>query len=92
MINTIEGSPNKIALIPKPKSVQIEAGTLNLKHVFRVSDNSGPDIIFAQFINKACLHGIDYRCINSSDPLSEIVIKKSPAMEAKRKLFACNPP
>ena len=77
MINAFGSSPDQIALIPKPKSVQIEKSMLKLAQVFRISDNSSTGHDYSQFVNTADLQGIDYKCINSSDKNSEIVIKKS---------------
>jgi hexosaminidase len=83
MINTIGGSPNQIALIPKPKSFQIEKATLKLNQVFRIFDNSLSGHDYTHFLNTGCLHGIDYKCINSSYERSEIIIKKSRGTEIK---------
>ena len=77
MIDAAGINPDQIALIPKPKSVQTGEGVLNLKHVFRISDNSSPGHDYARFVNEIWMHGIDYKCINSSDAGSEIKIRYS---------------
>ena len=51
MINADGNSPDQIALIPKPKSVQIEKSMLRLAQVFRISDNSSSGHDYSQFIN-----------------------------------------
>jgi hexosaminidase len=70
-------TPDQIAIIPKPKSVQKNDGILNLKHVFRISENSTNGYDWARFVNETWMHGIDYKCINSSDEKCEITIRKS---------------
>lgn len=77
MMNISGIGADKIAVIPKPKSVQTEAGVLNMKRVFRISDNSSPEHNYARFINEDWMNGIDYKCINSTDEKSEIIIRKS---------------
>ena len=67
-------SPDQIALIPKPVSVQPEKGTLKLTKLFRILDGSSSGRDYAQFINTGCLDGMDYKCINASDERSEILI------------------
>lgn len=74
LINARGVSPDNIAIIPKPRSVQTEEGILNLKHVIRISDKSASGNDYARFVNATWMHGIDYRCINSSDVKSEISI------------------
>ena len=70
-------SPSGIAVIPKPRSIQIEKSTYTLKQVFRIFDTSLSGNDYAQFMNTACLTGIDYKSINASDEKSEIIIRKS---------------
>ena len=41
------------------------------------SENSSTGYDWAQFVNEAWMHGIDYKCINSSDEKCEITIRKS---------------
>jgi hexosaminidase len=83
MINAEGVIPDQLALIPKPGSVQIEKGTLKLEQIFRIFDSSSSGHDYAQFMNTGCLHGIDYKCINSSDERSEIIIRKSGAPEKR---------
>jgi hexosaminidase len=77
MISAAGGSPDQIALIPKPSSLQTDKTTLKLEQVFRIFDGSSSGQDYAQFINTGCLNGIDYKCINSSDEKSEVFIRKS---------------
>ena len=83
MINAEGVSPDQIALIPKPKSVVVEKAALKLKKVFRIYDGSSGGQDYARFINTGCLKGIDYKCINSSDDKSEIIIRKSSGIDIK---------
>ncbi len=77
MINAKGENPDRIALIPKPVSVQIEKTSLKLGQVVRISDGSSSGNDYAKIMNSGTLNGIDYKCINSSDDGSEIIIKKS---------------
>jgi hexosaminidase len=77
MINATGANPGQIALIPKPGFVQIEKTTLQLKQVIRINNNSPSGHDYAKFLNTPCLQGIDYKCVNSSDEKSEIIIRKS---------------
>jgi hexosaminidase len=83
LFNAVAENTHQIALIPKPKSVQIEKNTLKLGQVFRIFDSSSSGHDYAQFINMGGLNGINYKCVNSSDSKSEIIIKKSAATEIK---------
>jgi hexosaminidase len=83
MMNAPGASPDQIALIPKPRSVQTEETRFRLAQVFRINDNSVSGHDYAQFINEAFQHAIDYKCINSSDDKSEIIIRKSGGKEIK---------
>jgi hexosaminidase len=83
ILNTIGGVPDQMALIPKPKSVQIEKTTFKLPQVFRVFDSSTPGHDYAQFLNMASLNGINYKCIKSANIKSEVIIKKSAGKESK---------
>jgi hexosaminidase len=85
IINAIGGNPNQIALIPKPKSITIEKTTLQLEKVFRIFDSSSSGSDYAQFLNMGRLKGLDYKCINSSDNKSEIIIKKQGGTEIKER-------
>jgi hexosaminidase len=77
LINAKGVNPEQIALIPKPVSVLMEKTSLKLNKVIRIKDSSLPGHDYAKFLNTACLQGIDYKSINSSDDKSEIIIKKS---------------
>jgi hexosaminidase len=83
IVNAIGVMSGQIALIPKPKSVQIEKTTLKLEKVFRIFDSSASGHDWAQFMNTGCLNGTNYKCINSSADKSEIIIKKSGGTEIK---------
>jgi hexosaminidase len=83
MFKGVAVTPDQIAMIPKPKSVQIEKNTFRLGQVFRISDNSSSGNEYAQFFNMEGLNGIHYKCISSSDNKSEIIIKKSDSKETK---------
>jgi hexosaminidase len=83
MINAEGANADRIALIPKPKSVVVEKATLKLENVFRIFDSSSAGQDYARFINTGWLHEIDYKCINSSDKISEIIVRRSPGPELK---------
>ena len=83
MIGANGVTPGHMALIPKPYSVKSAEGTFKLKHVFRIVNSTSPGHDYARFVNNAGLHGIDYKCINSSDEGSEIVIGSSAEAGAK---------
>ncbi len=67
--------PGQIALIPKPRTIESQKGTLNLPQVFRVYQGISGDMDYVPFLNSIYQAGIDYKCINSSDAGSEIVIR-----------------
>ena len=71
--------PDQIAIIPKPLSLQSDKGTLKLTKLFRIFDGSSSVRDYAQFVNTGCLNGMDYKCINSSDERSDIIIQTSGA-------------
>jgi hexosaminidase len=66
---------NSVDLVPKPKSLQNGKGIFTLKRVFRV-ENSEFKYNYARFLNTVYFEGLDYNCINSSDKMSEIKIRK----------------
>ena len=66
---------DSVDLVPKPKSLQIREGILTVKRVFRV-ENSEFKYDYARYLNSVYFEGLDYNCINSSDKMSEIKIKK----------------
>jgi len=66
---------DSVDLVPKPKSLQIREGILIVKRVFRV-ENSEFKYDYARYLNSVYFEGLDYNCINSSDKMSEIKIKK----------------
>jgi hexosaminidase len=77
IIGTTAANTGQIALIPKPVSAQTEKGSLKMGQVLRVYDSSSSKHDYAGFINEGCKPGIDYKCINSTDTGSEIIIRKS---------------
>jgi hexosaminidase len=76
-VNVLAGNPDRISLIPKPRSVQNGNNFFRMTRVFRISDKSSPGHNYARFVNSAGLSGIDFKCINSTADDSEIKIKKS---------------
>ncbi len=68
---------DRISIIPKPTSLKIENSSLKLENVFRIHDTSGKNNSWAGFVNNLSVGGIDFKCINSNDPKSEITISIS---------------
>lgn len=83
VVNATGAKPDKIALIPKPLSVQMEKSALKLNKVIRINDISLSGNDYAKFLNTGCIQGIDYKSVNSKDDKSEIIIRKSSGTAVK---------
>jgi hexosaminidase len=70
-------NPGRLAVIPRPLSMQYENTTLHLKQVFSVSDKSSPKHSFAEFLNSVSLPGLEYKCIESARGTGDITINIS---------------
>jgi hexosaminidase len=73
----------RLSLIPRPVSVQYENSKFHLKQVFSVAEKSLPGHEFAEFLNSACLPGVDYKCIESVRGKGDITIHISSGTGAR---------
>jgi hexosaminidase len=82
VFSAFSAGKDQIAIVPKPRSVKTETASLKLNNVFHICDISGKDQHWASFVNNIAITGIDYKCVSSTDPKSEITISISPGSAA----------
>ena len=90
MASVGSAAPDQIAIIPKPKSVTPGKPVFKLDRVFRINDRSGRH--YSAFVNSGNFQGIDYKCIDSEDPESELrIITKTGSVPAEGYVLAITP-